>query len=95
MRVQRYRATACSILFALISAWPAEAGRALDYNPHCAAPPRTAWLSSAEISDRLREVGYELMRVRLDDRCYKLMVRDGIGQIRDLVVHPVTFEIMR
>jgi hypothetical protein len=95
MRVQHYRATAFAAFLALISAWPAEADRAPDYNPHCAAPPRTASLSSAEISERLREVGYELMRVRLDDRCYKLMVRDGIGQIRDLVVHPVTLEIMR
>lgn len=67
-----------------------------EFNPHCAAPPRLAWLSTEELGSRLRESGYEVVRVRMaDDRCYAVRVRDGVGQERDLIVHPVTSQIVR
>lgn len=63
---------------------------------YCVALPRADWLSAAELQTRLRDQGYTLVRMRLgDDKCYIVMVKDGNGQTRDLIVHPVTAEVVR
>lgn len=63
--------------------------------PFCAAVPRADWLSYPEIELKLKEVGYQLLRLRLaDDRCYTVSVRDGSGGLLNLIVHPVTAEIV-
>lgn len=65
-------------------------------NPFCASVPRLNWLSAEEVELRLKEQGLSLVRLRLaDDKCYAVQVRDASGQTRDLIVHPVTAEIMR
>jgi len=63
---------------------------------YCVAVPRADWLSAAELQTRLLDQGYKLVRMRLgDDKCYIVMVKDGNGQTRDLVIHPVTAEVVR
>ncbi|KAF0231453.1 MAG: hypothetical protein FD175_754 [Beijerinckiaceae bacterium] len=65
-------------------------------NPFCASVPRLNWLSAEEVEMRLREQGLSLVRLRLaDDKCYAVLVRDASGQTRDLILHPVTAEIVR
>lgn len=65
-------------------------------NPFCASAPRQQWVSAEEVGQKLREVGYELVRLRMaDDKCYGAVARDAEGRIHDLVVHPVTVEIIR
>lgn len=65
-------------------------------NPFCAAAPRQQWVSAEEVGQRLRKAGYKLIRLRMaDDKCYGAVARDAEGRIHDLVVHPVTVEIMR
>lgn len=63
--------------------------------PFCASVPRAPWLSSGEVGEKLRERGFEMVQLRLaDDRCYAAIVRGPDGRRRDLIVHPVTAEIV-
>lgn len=65
-------------------------------NPFCASVPRLEWLSTVEVQSHLEGRGYRLVRLRMaDDKCYGALVRDGDGALRDLVLHPVTAEIIR
>lgn len=65
-------------------------------SPYCASLPRLQWLSAEEVEARLRERGFNLVRLRLaDDKCYRVVVRDSGGRLHDLLMHPVTAEIVR
>lgn len=65
-------------------------------NPFCASVPRLEWLSVMEVQSHLEGRGYRLVRLRMaDDKCYGALVRAGDGTLRDLVMHPVTAEIIR
>lgn len=80
----------------LILAGVASPAVADEPNPYCASAPRQQWVSAEEVGQKLREAGYELMRLRMaDDKCYGAVARDARGRIHDLVVHPVTVEIIR
>ena len=64
--------------------------------PFCHSVPRALWLSQPEIEVRLREQGFRMVRMRLgEDRCYELRVLDPAGRFRDMILHPVTAEVMR
>jgi len=88
-------AAAAALIFArCLPAGAAEA--ASRQNPFCASLPRLEWLSALEIQSRLEGRGYRLVRLRMgDDKCYGALVRDGDGTLRDLVMHPVTAEVLR
>ena len=63
--------------------------------PYCASLPRLQWLSAEEVEARLRKRGFNLVRLRLaDDKCYRVVVRDSGGRLHDLLMHPVTAEIV-
>ncbi|HRE20681.1 MAG TPA: PepSY domain-containing protein [Rhabdaerophilum sp.] len=85
---------ACTIFAVLAGSFvPAVAD---EPNAFCAAVPRQQWVSAAEVGQKLRKAGYELIRLRMaDDKCYGALARDAKGRVHDLVVHPVTVEIMR
>jgi hypothetical protein len=66
--------------------------------PHyfCPAQPRTSWLSVVEVELVLRNRSLDLLKIRMiDDKCYLVSVRDSFGQTRDLLLHPVTAELIR
>ena len=72
------------------------AARAQEPNPFCASAPREQWVSAGEVEQKLRDAGYELIRLRMaDDKCYGARARDAKGRTRNLIVHPVTVEILR
>lgn len=87
-------AVAAAVLTRCLPALAAEASPR--QNPYCASVPRLEWLSTTEVQSSLEERGYRLIRLRMaDDKCYGVLVRDGKGALRDLVMHPVTAEIIR
>lgn len=74
----------------------AQPSREISFNPFCAAVPRTAWLSQTEVKLRLSELGFTLVQLRMaDDRCYAVVVKDNSGRSHDLIIHPVTAEIVK
>lgn len=80
---------------AFLGGLPAPA-HANETNPFCASAPRQQWVSAEEVGQKLRRAGYELVRLRMaDDKCYGAVARDAEGRVHDLVVHPVTVEIIR
>lgn len=84
-----------ALLAGLFASIPSGA-RAQEPNPFCASAPRQQWVSAEEVGQKLREAGYELVRLRMaDDKCYGAVARDADGRIHDLIVHPVTVEIIR
>jgi hypothetical protein len=85
-----------AVLLLLWNSGQALAESSADANPFCASVPRQGWISAEEVSMRLMEIGFRLVRLRMaDDKCYAIVARDVDGKIHDLVMHPVTSEIMR
>ena len=95
--MSRFPSQAAAAALSLALCQPAGAAEAAPrQNPFCASVPRLEWLSAMEIQSHLEGRGYRLIRLRMaDDKCYGALVRDGDGALRDLVLHPVTAEIIR
>lgn len=93
----RFAPQVAALALSLALCQPAGAAEAaLRQNPFCASVPRLEWLSTMEVQSHLEGRGYRLVRLRMaDDKCYGALVRDGDGALRDLVMHPVTAEIIR
>ncbi len=65
-------------------------------SPSCASQPRSAWLSSYEISLRLLQRGYEVVRLHIgDDSCVDVVAKDKQGRFVDLQVNPFNAAIVR
>lgn len=81
---------------AAIAIGPGMAAERAAASPFCASSPRAAWMSAFEVEASLKQLGLVLLQLRIaDDRCYAAMVKDGEGHTRDLILHPVTAQIMR
>lgn len=93
----RFPSQAAAAAFSLALCQQAGAAEAAPrQNPFCASVPRLEWLSTMEVQSHLEGRGYQLVRLRMaDDKCYGALVRDSNGALRDLVMHPVTAEIIR
>ncbi len=64
--------------------------------PFCNSLPRMDWLSAEEVELQLKAQGLQLVRLRMaDDKCYAVRVRNAAGKTFDLIIHPVTAEIVR
>lgn len=84
----------CAMFFSLLplTLREASAGSA----PFCHSLPRLYWLSSEEVDSRVRELGFRLVRIRMaDDRCYAVQARHIDGRVLDLIMHPVSAQIIR
>lgn len=94
MPFQRFDIRSCILLVVVGWLWlvPAFAsGR----GAFCASVPRLSWLSAPEVETRLREQGFHLIRLRMSvEKCYQAEVRDLAGYRRDILLHPVTAEIV-
>jgi Peptidase propeptide and YPEB domain len=64
--------------------------------PFCSYQPRSFWLSALEVELYLKQLGLKMLRLRIDDdRCYAVVARDSLGQFRDVIMNPVTAEVVR
>lgn len=91
---QRYLAVSCAAFCSLL-AFPLREASASSV-PFCHSLPRLYWLSSEEIDSRVRELGFRLVRIRMaDDRCYAVRARHADGRMLDLIMHPVSAQIIR
>jgi hypothetical protein len=66
------------------------------FDPYCARIPRVHWLSATEIRSELEQRGLRLVEIRLaDQKCYAVQVRNADGRREDLLLDPMTGEVMR
>lgn len=64
--------------------------------PFCAHVPRSHWLSVTEVELRLKEAGLRLRALRVtDERCYAVLADDRGGRMVNLIIHPVTADIVK
>jgi Peptidase propeptide and YPEB domain len=65
-------------------------------SPYCAHAPRNPWVSALEIEQKLQQLGWKLLFLRIgDDRCYLARARDALGAVHDLVIHPANADILQ
>ena len=66
------------------------------FDPYCARIPRTHWLSSSEIAHELSQRGLQLVQIRLaDQKCYAVRVQNAAGKREELILDPMTGEVIR
>lgn len=66
------------------------------FDPYCARIPRAHWLSSSEIALELQQRGLRLVEIRLaEQKCYAVRVQNAAGQREDLILDPMTGDVMR
>ncbi|MFY8114366.1 MAG: PepSY domain-containing protein [Rhabdaerophilum sp.] len=66
------------------------------HDPYCSRLPRVNWLSSSEIAQELQQRGLQLVEIRLaDQKCYAVRVQNAAGKREDLILDPMTGDVMR
>lgn len=62
---------------------------------YCHYGPRSQWLSVTEVELKLKEAGMKLRAIRVtDDRCYAVLADLKNGQMVNLIINPVSADIM-
>lgn len=85
-------ASAMLLVMAALASGPAFAGA--PQSP-CTNLPRFGWVSSEEVEARLRQSGFQLLRLRItNEACYTALVTDAAGQKMELRIHPGTSEVL-
>lgn len=73
---------------------PATAAAGSPHGP-CTNLPRFGWVSSDEIEARLKQLGYQLLRLRItSDACYSALVTGPAGHRLELLIHPGTSKVI-
>lgn len=66
------------------------------HDPYCARIPRVHWLSSSEIAQELQQRGLRLVEIRLaEQKCYAVRVENAAGKRQELILDPMTGDVMR
>lgn len=68
-------------------------GAALADDDHrCTNEPRSQWLSMDVISQKAKDLGYSVTKIKADDGCWEVEGYDKNGARIELDFHPVTGE---
>ncbi len=86
----RFLMTAGLIAFCLACTAPAFA----DNDPSCGDAPRAQWMSQDAAKTKLKDLGYEVRRVKPENGCYEAYAVDKTGAKVEVFLHPVSGEVV-
>ena len=78
---------AASLLMASLGALAQHAER-------CEPIPKTEWRPQAELERKLKNEGWTINRVKIENGCYEVYGRDAKGRKMETFFHPKTFEVV-
>ncbi len=78
---------AAALLLASLGAYAQHAER-------CEPIPKTEWRSQADLERKLKDEGWTVNRVKIENGCYEVYGRDAKGKKMEIFFHPKTFEVV-
>ena len=86
----RFLMPAALIALCLVGTAPAFA----DNDPSCGDAPRAQWMSQDAAKTKLKDLGYEVRRVKPENGCYEAYAVDKTGAKVEVFLHPVSGEVV-
>jgi hypothetical protein len=60
----------------------------------CDPIPKEEWKSQAELERKLKNEGWTISRVKIENGCYEVYGKNATGKKMETFFHPKTFEIV-
>jgi hypothetical protein len=81
------------VLIALLTL--AAAGSAVaQHAEKCEPIPKDDWKPQAELERKLRNEGWTISRVKIENGCYEVYGKNAVGKKMETFFHPKTFEVV-
>lgn len=81
------------LIIALLSL--AAAGTALaQHAERCEPIPKEDWKPQAELERKLKNEGWTISRVKIENGCYEVYGKNAVGKKMETFFHPKTFEVV-
>lgn len=80
----------CAALLSLTAAGSALAQHA----EKCDPIPKEAWKPQAELERKLKNEGWTISRVKIENGCYEVYGKNATGKKMETFFHPKTFEVV-
>lgn len=77
-----------AVLFAVVAPGAAFASQ------DCPNVPRDQWMSDAAITEKAKELGYEVRSIKVEDGCMEAYAIDKNGKRVEVYFHPGTGEVL-
>ncbi|TSD83406.1 PepSY domain-containing protein [Mycobacterium sp. KBS0706] len=65
-----------------------------DDDPSCGDAPRAQWMSQDAAKAKLKDLGYEVRRIKPENGCYEAYALDKAGAKVEVFLHPVSGEVV-
>lgn len=60
----------------------------------CEPIPKAEWRPQADLERKLKDEGWTISRVKIENGCYEVYGRDAKGKKMETFFHPKTFEVV-
>ena len=61
----------------------------------CQAGPESGWKPKEALEKKLKDEGFEVKRIKIDDGCYEVYGKDPKGAKIERFFHPVSFAVIK
>lgn len=72
----------------------ATAGALAQHAERCDPIPKAEWKPQAELERKLRNEGWTISRVKIENGCYEVYGKNATGRKMETFFHPKTFEVV-
>lgn len=72
----------------------ATAGAFAQHAERCDPIPKAEWKPQAELERKLRNEGWTISRVKIENGCYEVYGKNATGRKMETFFHPKTFEVV-
>lgn len=72
----------------------ASLGTFAQHAERCEPIPKTEWRPQADLEKKLKNEGWTVSRVKIENGCYEVYGKDAKGKKMETFFHPKTFEVV-
>ncbi|MES2229746.1 MAG: PepSY domain-containing protein [Pseudomonadota bacterium] len=72
----------------------ATAGAFAQHAERCDPIPKAEWKPQAELERKLKNEGWTISRVKIENGCYEVYGKNAAGRKMETFFHPKTFEVV-
>ncbi|HZP86580.1 MAG TPA: PepSY domain-containing protein [Burkholderiales bacterium] len=61
----------------------------------CTTEPKAKWMTRSAVQAKVQALGYKVVEIEVENGCYAVEVRDRTGKELDLIIDPISGNILR